>query len=118
MTNLAGRSDELFKSAISSDKTLILSKNELSHFCDYVRMSTKEIIGKYGGENAKEVINLQRIIEDYIMLIPIRIKKHEIKAANGQVTIPSIKLTCEMNDIMLINRVHESTSRVECSCTI
>jgi hypothetical protein len=38
-------------------------------------MSTQEIIGKYGGENAKEVINLQRIIEDYIMLIQIRIKK-------------------------------------------
>jgi len=48
-------------------------------------MSTQEIIGKYGGENAKEVINLQRIIEDYIMLIQIRIKKNEIKAASGQV---------------------------------
>jgi hypothetical protein len=43
-------------------------------------MSTQEIIGKYGGD-----INPQRIIEDYIILIQIRIKKNEIKPASGQV---------------------------------
>jgi hypothetical protein len=40
----------------------------------------RKLLGKYGGD-----INLQRIIEDYIMLIQIRIKKNEIKAASGQV---------------------------------
>ena len=54
-------------------------------------MSTQEIIGKYGGENEKEVINLQRIIEDYIMLIQIRIKKNDIKAAIGQVMSPFLQ---------------------------
>jgi hypothetical protein len=54
-------------------------------------MSTQEIIGKYGGENEKEVINLQRIIEDYIMLIQIRIKKNDIKAASGQVMSPFLQ---------------------------
>jgi hypothetical protein len=93
MLDLAGRSYELFKSTIRSDKTLILDKNELWHFCDYVKMTTQEIIGKYGGD-----INLLCIIEDYIKLIQIRIKKNEIKAARGQVTILSIKLFCEMND--------------------
>ena len=81
-------------------------------------MSTEEIIGKYAGENAREIINLQRIIGDYIMLM-IRIKKNEIKAASGQVMSPSpTKLTCEMHDIMLFNRVNKGTSRVGCSCTI
>lgn len=56
-------------------------------------MSGQEIIGKYSGD-----INLLRIIEDYIKLLQIRIKKNEIKAASGQMTIPSIKLFCEMND--------------------
>ncbi len=91
------------------------------NYCIFVIMSEclrRKLLENIAAKIAKEVINLQRIIEDYIMLIPIRIKKNEIKAANGQVTIPSIKLTCEMNDIMLINRVHESTSRVERSCTI
>jgi hypothetical protein len=72
----------------------------------------RKLLENMAAKIAKEVINLQRIIEDYIMLIQIRIKKNEIKAASGQVTIPSIKLTCEMNDIMLINLVHKSTSRV------
>ena len=76
-------------------------------------MSTKEIIGKYGGENCKRshksTTHNWRLHHAYTDQDQ---KKNEIKAASGQVTIPSIKLTCEMNDIMLINLVHKSTSRV------
>lgn len=49
-------------------------------------MSTEEIIRKYGGENEREIINLQRIIGDYFMLD--QDKKNEIKAASGQVMSP------------------------------
>ena len=48
----------------------------------------RKLLENMAAKIAKEVINLQRIIEDYIMLIQIRIKKNKIKAASGQVMSP------------------------------
>jgi hypothetical protein len=48
---LLGRSYQLFKSAVRSEKTLSVYKNELWHFCDFLKMNTEEIVSKYGSGN-------------------------------------------------------------------
>lgn len=64
-------------------------------------MTTEEIISKYAGDNIKEVILLQRIVEDYIFFIQAKISNGEINAATAHSMIPPVKLFCEMNDIIL-----------------
>jgi integrase len=99
---LIGRSYQLFKSAIRSEKSLQLYKQHLWHFCDFVKMTTEDIVSKYsGGENIKESIKLQRMIEDYVLLLQTKVRNKEISAGTGGVMIPPIKLLCEMNDILL-----------------
>ena len=63
---LIGKYYQLFKYALHSDKTLQLYKQHLWHFCNFIEMTTEEIISKCAGDNIKEVILLQRIVEDYI----------------------------------------------------
>jgi hypothetical protein len=48
----------------------------------------RKLLENMAAKIAKEVINLKHIIEDYITLIQIRIKKNKIKAATGQVMSP------------------------------
>ena len=99
---LVGRSYQLFKNAIRSMKSLQLYKQNLWHFCDFVKMTTEEIVSKYNSnENVKESIKLQRMIEDYVLLLQTKIRNEEISAVTGNVMIPPIKLLCEMNDIIL-----------------
>jgi integrase len=99
---LVGRSYQLFKNAIRSEKSLQLYKQNLWHFCDFVKMTTEEIISKYSdSENVKEAIKLQRMIEDYVLLLQTKVRNGEISARTGSVMIPPIKLLCEMNDIIL-----------------
>ena len=99
---LIGRSYQLFTSAIRSEKSLQLYKQNLWHFCDFIKMTTEEIVSKYSGsENVKDSIKLQHMIEDYVLLLQTKIRNKEISAGTGNVMIPPIKLLCEMNDIIL-----------------
>jgi hypothetical protein len=96
---LLGRSYQLFRNAIPSEKTLRLYKRHLFHFCDYVQMTTEETVSKY--RKVKESIKLQRLIEDYILLLQTKVRSGEITAGTCNVTLPPVKLFCEMNDIIL-----------------
>jgi integrase len=98
---LSGRSYLLFKGAVRSKKSLQLYKQNLWHFCDFIKMSTEEIVSRYGGENLKEAIKLQHLIEDYVLSLQSKITSKEITASTSQTMIPPIKLLCEMNDIIL-----------------
>jgi integrase len=64
-------------------------------------MTTEDIISKYVGGNVKEVILLQRILEDYTLFIQAKITNGQITAASARSAIPPVKLFCEMNDIIL-----------------
>jgi hypothetical protein len=96
---LLGRSYQLFISAIHSGKTLQLYKQHLFHFCDTVQMTTDEIISKY--RKVKELIKLQQLIEDYVLLLQTKVRNGEITAGTCNVSLPPVKLFCEMNDIIL-----------------
>ena len=98
---LMGRSYQLFKCALHSDKTLQLYKHHLWHFCNIIEMTTDEIISKYTADNVNGAILLQRILEDYVLIIQAKISKGEITTATAHSTIPPVKLFCEMNDIIL-----------------
>lgn len=99
---LIGRSYELFKNAIRSEKSLQLYKQNLFHFCESIKMTTEEIVSKYSGsENASESIKLQHMIEDYAMLLQSKFRKGKISAQTCKAAISPIKLLCEMNDIIL-----------------
>jgi integrase len=98
---LQGRSYQLFKGALHSDKTLQLYKQQLWHFCNFIEMTTEEIIAKYTGDKIKEMIHLQRIVEDYVLFLQAKISEGEITAGTAHSMIPPIKLFCEMNDIIL-----------------
>ena len=41
---LIGRSYQLFKCALHSDKTLQLYKQQLWHFCNFIEMTTEEVV--------------------------------------------------------------------------
>jgi hypothetical protein len=66
-------------------------------------MMTEEIGSKYSGseENVKDAIKLQRMIEDYVILLQTKVRNGEITAGSCNVCLPPVKLFCEMNDIML-----------------
>ena len=98
---LVGRSYQLFKTAIHSEQTLQVYKQHLFHFCDFLEMTTEEIVSKYSGENAKDFIKLQHMLEDYTLLLQTKITSGEITAGSAYVDMPPLKLFCEMNDIIL-----------------
>ena len=98
---LIGRSYQLFKCALHSDKTLQLYKQYLWHFCNFIGLTTEEVVSKYTADNIKEVIRLQRIAEDYVLFLQAKIRKGEITAGTAHSMIPPVKLFCEMNDIIL-----------------
>lgn len=62
-------------------------------------MTTEEIISKYG--NVKESIKFQQMIEDYVLLLRTKVRNGEITAGSCSVSLPPVKLFCEMNDIIL-----------------
>ena len=66
-------------------------------------MTTEEIVSKYGGsyENVKESIKLQQMIENYVILLQTKVRNGEITPGSCIVSLPPVKLFCEMNDIIL-----------------
>ena len=98
---LIGRSYQLLKCALHSDKTLQLYKQHLWHFCNFIGLTTEEVVSKYTADNIKEVTGLQRVVEDYVLFLQAKISKGEITAGTAHSMIPPVKLFCEMNDIIL-----------------
>src|SRR5215208_2096046 len=99
---LSGRSYQIFKNAIRSNKSLRLYRQYLFHFCDYINMTTEDIVSKYGAsQNARASIDLQHRVEDYAILLQNRVSNQEMTAKTCAVMISPIKLLCEMNDIIL-----------------
>jgi hypothetical protein len=99
---LTGRSYDLFKNAIRSDKSLQLYRQFLFHFCKVIKMTTEEIVSKYNSnENAKESAKLQYLIEDYAILLQNKVREGKITAQTCKVAVSPIKLLCDMNDIIL-----------------
>lgn len=97
-----GRSYQLFKNAIRSDKSLQLYKQHLFHFCDFLKMTTDQIVSTYSGsENVKTLIDLQHKIEDYVILLQTKVRNKDMTAMTATVMVPPVKLFCEMNDIIL-----------------
>jgi integrase len=67
-------------------------------------MTTEEIVSKYGSgsvENIKNSIMLQQMIENYVILLQTKVRNDEITAGSCIVSLPPVKLFCEMNDIIL-----------------
>lgn len=67
-------------------------------------MTTEEIVSKYGStsdESVKESIKLQQVIENYVIFLQTRVRNGEITAGSCNVSLPPVKLFCEMNDIIL-----------------
>lgn len=64
-------------------------------------MTTEEIISKYTERNIKGVIQLQPVLQDYILFIRATIFKERITVAIAHSMIPQMKLFCEMNVIIL-----------------
>ena len=62
-------------------------------------MTTEEIVSKYG--NVKKSIKLQQLTEDYVLLLQTKVRNGEITAGTCDVSLPPVKLFCEMNDIIL-----------------
>jgi integrase len=97
-----GRSYQLFTNTIRSDKSLQLYKQHLFHFCDFLKMTTEQIVSTYSGrENIKALVNLQHMIEDYVILLQTKVRNKEITAMTATVMVPPVKLFCEINDIIL-----------------
>jgi hypothetical protein len=99
---LIGRSYHIFKNAIRSESSLQLYKQYLFHFCEFLKMTTEEVVKKYNSEeDTKGSIKLQRIIEDYVVFLQSKVSNREITPQTCIVRIPPLKLFCEMNDIIL-----------------
>ena len=78
MKYLIGRPYLLFKSAVRSEKSLQLYRQNLWHLCDFIGMSTEEIIPKYRGSNGKSTMKLQQMVEDYVLLLQTKIRNGEL----------------------------------------
>jgi hypothetical protein len=99
---LNGRSYQIFMNAIRSKNSLRLYRQYLFHFCDYINMTTEDIVSKYGtSENTRASIDLQHRVEDYAVLLGNKVSNHEMTARTCIVMISPIKLFAEMNDIIL-----------------
>src|SRR5947209_7566773 len=94
---LVGRSYLLFKSAVHSQKSLQAYKQNLWHFCNFIKMSTDEVVLKYRDKNPVETINFQQLVEDYVLFLQTKISNGKITAATGQTMLPPVRLFCEMN---------------------
>lgn len=96
-----GRSYQLFKNTLHSEKILQLYKQYLWHFCNFTKLTIKEIVSKYADDSLNGVMSFQRLVEDYVLFIQAKISTGEITAGTVHSMIPIVVLFCEMNDIIL-----------------
>jgi hypothetical protein len=67
-------------------------------------MTTEKIVSTYGSGNDENInlpIKLQHIVENYVILLQTKLRNGEITAGSCIVSLPPVKLFCEMNDILL-----------------
>ena len=109
---LKGRSYQLFKSAIRSEKTMVIYRNYLWHLCDFLQLNTEEIVSRYGPtnnnyanhENNTDIqapFKLQQKVEDYLLLMQTRLSNNNFKRNSINTLMPAVKFFCEMNDIIV-----------------
>jgi hypothetical protein len=99
---LLGRSYQVFKNAVRSVNSLRLYRQYLFHFCDFIGMTTEDLVSRYSSNGkAKESIKLQYKIEDYAILLQNKVNDNKMTAQTCIVMISPIKLLCEMNDIIV-----------------
>lgn len=120
---LTGRSYRLFKSGIRSKETLRTYKKGLFYFCDHLQMTTDELIRKYNPilnlnnnyvANVAGLMELQKIIEDYVLRLQTWVSEGKIKPATCANYLPPLKLFCDMNDIILNwKKIHKLLPRNE-----
>lgn len=94
---------------------MIVYKNRLWHFCNFLQMTTEEIASKYGANNGNYYANerssmdsidsnnnennaniqtslkLQHKVEDYILLIQTRLSNNNFKRNSINTLIPPVK---------------------------
>ena len=75
---LQGRSYQLFKRGIKTRTTLVAYERCLYHFCDYVNLTTEQIVEKYGPfvkeegklrPNVEGLIEFQRHFENFVLML-------------------------------------------------
>jgi hypothetical protein len=105
-----GRSYKLFRQGIRSKHTLVFYNKQLFYFCRSVELTTEEIVQKYAGyrmmgskarPNIEGQLQLQQILENYVLKLQDRVNNGEIKATSCVAHMPPLKLFCEMNDILV-----------------
>lgn len=107
---LVGRSYAVFRRAIKTQVTLEFYRRNLCYFLSHVQMTTEQIVEKYSpyiiaeGEHRPNIqgqIELQRLVEGYVLHLAERVDKKELKPTSVVTLVPCIKLFLEMNDILL-----------------
>lgn len=105
---LQGRSYQLFKRGVKAPKTLQYYNRHLYGFCEFMGMTTEEIVDKYGPfikvkgksrPNVEGQIELQQKVENYVLMLQDRVEAGEIKATTCMPILAPVRLFCEMNDI-------------------
>jgi hypothetical protein len=81
----------------------LLPSKATKKYTHKAKATTEEIVSQYSGSegNVKDSIKLQRMIEDYVLLLRTKVTNRELSAITAGVMTPPIKLFCEMNDIIL-----------------
>lgn len=109
---LVGASYRRFKSGIKSDATLEFYRRNLYYFCTHVKMTTEELVAKYSaylkkdGEHRPNIegqLELQELIENYVLSLRERVDNHEIEATTCATRVPAVKLFCDMNPMAILN---------------
>lgn len=107
-----GRSYQLFKSGIKSDNTLEFYRRNLYFFCIWAKMTTEELVSKYSAyviqdgkhrPNIEGQIEVQKLIENYVLFLRERVDNHEIEATSCATRVPAIKLLFTMSDTVILN---------------
>ena len=108
---LVGRSYVVFKRAIKTERTLEFYRRNLCYFLVHAGMDTEQIVQRYApyvkavtGEHRPNIegqIELQRLVEEYVLALADRVDKDELKPTSVVTLVPCIKLFLSMNDILL-----------------
>lgn len=107
---LQGRSYQLFKRGIRAKKTLEYYERGLYHFCDYLQLTTEQIVEKCGPfvkkngksrPNVEGLMEFQRHFENYVLVLQERVDAGEIKPTTCGTLVAPVKLFADMNDIVV-----------------